>query len=228
MGSEDAVFIIGAGHFGARAARLLADAAMGPLFVVDMDPRRLDEVNRTGLRLVAEDGIRFLARNYSGLHPRSTVVPAAPVHLAYEWAALYLEDAYVCRRTHMPEGILRSMPHAWPAGEGSLLASFADFLCPDDCPEPERCTVTGELRDPPLHDLMKGLAAEDFRVHVIRSRQLAPGLGGYRSEDLGTAAHAITRRVPGRWLLCTACRCHGVLTSFEIERKEVCSSSRIS
>jgi hypothetical protein len=222
MGSADAVFIIGAGHFGGRAARLLADARKGPIFVVDVDAHRLSELHQAGLRHIADDGIGFLVRHYAQLHAESTIVPALPVHLAYEWVALYLAEAHVFKKVEVPDSIRPFLPHTWPAGDGSLLASFADFICPDDCAEPDCCTVTGEFRDPPLHDLLRGLPAEDFNVHVTRSRQLAPGLGGYRSADLGSVASSITRRVPGRWLLCTACRCHGVVTAFEIRRRPEC------
>jgi phosphoglycerate dehydrogenase-like enzyme len=35
--SEDTIFIIGAGHFGNRAVRILSQESDAPLFVVDVD-----------------------------------------------------------------------------------------------------------------------------------------------------------------------------------------------
>ena len=76
--------------------------------------------------------------------------------------------------------------------------------------------MTGEKREQPLYDLLSHLDLSGFKVHVIRSRQLAPGLGGYRVLDLAKTAEELKRDEMGRWLLGTACRCHGMLTAFEI------------
>lgn len=220
LGSEHAVFVIGAGHFGMRAARLLLEAGgTGPLFVVDTDEGRLAAMRELPLERVACDGVRFLVENYTALHPDSTVVPAVPIHLAYEWLKGSLEGVYVFRQREVPGDIKCRLPQTWRADDGSLLLSFADYLCPDDCPEPEYCTVTGERRDPTLHDLLAGLRPPDMDVHVIRSRQLAPGLGGYATAVLADAARRITAEVPGRWLLGTACRCHGVVSCFDIVQR---------
>lgn len=216
MRSPNAVFVIGAGHFGARAAKLLSAANKGPLFVVDMDRDRLTGLEALPLRTVARDGIAFLRDAFPGLHPRSTIVPAVPLHLAYEWLKLTLEGVRPVRKLDIPGGLTPILPHAWPAGDGSLLVSFADYICPDDCPEPVHCMVTGELRDPALHDLLRSIEIPEFRVHVIRSHQLAPGLGGYGVEALQTMREALTEKPAGKWLLCTSCRCHGIVTALSI------------
>ncbi|MBT4089646.1 MAG: hypothetical protein HOE30_14255 [Deltaproteobacteria bacterium] len=44
-----------------------------------------------------------------------------------------------------------------------------------------------------------------------RFGRLAPGVGGYRPEDLYNLSGKINR-VKGSLLICTACRCHGVIT----------------
>jgi hypothetical protein len=62
----------------------------------------------------------------------------------------------------------------------------------------------------------------DFKVYVIRSHQLAPGLGGYKVADLARMAEKLTSDDKGQWLLGTSCRCHGILTAMEIvPRREV-------
>ena len=67
-----------------------------------------------------------------------------------------------------------------------------------------------------MHDLLKHLDLEGFGTHVIRSRQLAPGLGGYRFKELLDLREKMMAEEPARWILATACRCHGVLTAFQL------------
>jgi hypothetical protein len=185
------------------------------LFVLDIDGSRLSQLHATAARLIQEDGIQFLVGHDHLLCPSHTIVPALPHHLAFEWLRQRLAEEFTVERLPVPESIREELPHTWPASDGSLLVSYADFVCPDDCPEPERCTVTGERRHP-LYDVLAGVVLPDFQVHVIRSRQLAPGLGGYRMADLVSAAQRVAYGKRGKWLLGTSCRCHGVITAFEL------------
>jgi len=214
---EEAVFIVGAGHFGGRAARILSRRGVAGIYVLDLDETSLAGLEDLPVTALRYDGVLFLAENFPRLHPTNTIVPAIPVHLAYEWLKRSLEGHYHFTQIPVPKEVKERLPHTWPGGEGSLLASYADFLCPDDCPEPDVCTVTGERREMPMHALLRGVAVPEFKVHMIRSRQLAPGLGGYAVEDLSRAAEAIAgKKEMNKWLLGTACKCHGILTAFEI------------
>ena len=214
--APNAVFIIGAGHFGNRAARLLSRESEVPVFVVDLDQKSLSGLDCLQVQVLKCDGIDFLVRNLDLMDPMNTIVPAVPLHLAFEWLKGYLDGEYDVKQISVPEEINAVLPHTWPGSEGSLLVSYADFVCPDDCSEPEYCTVTGEKRDQPLHDLMERLDFSGFEIHVIRSYQLAPGLGGYKAADLARAARNLRRHEKRRWLLATACKCHGILTAFEV------------
>jgi len=216
---ENGILIVGAGHFGLRAAEIMTRQSSAPIFVVDRDQGALSRLKSLPVEKVPCDGIRFLVEEVPELNPECIIVPAVPVHLAYGWLVSFHEGTHDIRRISVPEAVKDQCPFWWDGSEGSLLASYADFMCPDDCPEPLYCTVTGEKRDPALYALLRGLSSPDFKVHVIRSRQLAPGLGGYRVKDLTRAAQTITRSLHKKWLLGTACRCHGVLTAFEIGAK---------
>ncbi len=213
--APNAVFIIGAGHFGNRAARLLSRESDVPVFVVDLDPKRLSELDCLQVKVIKCDGIDFLVRNLDLMDPMNTIVPAVPLHLAFEWLKACLDGEGDVKQLLVPEEIKVTLPHTWPGSEGSLLVSYADFVCPDDCSEPEYCSVTGERRDTPLYDLLERLDVSGFQTHVIRSYQLAPGLGGYKAADLAKAAQNLRRHEKVRWLLGTACKCHGILTAFE-------------
>lgn len=210
----DAVFIIGAGHFGARAGRILCQRCNARIFVVDPDTKGLSALADLRVERIQGDGIQFLLDKFDCLKDANTIVPALPHHLAYEWLRRFLRQEIKIQQTAVPE-TRPPLPHALSASEGSTLVSYADFLCPDDCPEPLYCTVTGEKRELPLYGLLRNLRIPGFEVHIIRSRQLAPGLGGYRAGDLREAAHRVMTGGARKWILGTACKCHGILTAFE-------------
>jgi hypothetical protein len=218
---ERAVIILGAGQFGARAARLLHERPLatlpdGSLTVVDLDQDKLAGLKGLGVCPIREDAVRFLVAARSSLKETHILVPAVPVHLAAEWLFEALRDRCPVRRASVPQNLRPVLPHTWKGSEGSLLVSYADFLCPDDCDEPDYCTVTGERRDVPLYERIQKLQVPGYLVHVIRSRQLAPGVGGYTVAKLWAMAAAIGEGGRGKWLLATACRCHGVISALEI------------
>ena len=212
---EDAVFIIGAGHFGARAARIIRQRSSAPVMVVDPNENGLSSLGDLRVEKIQGDGIQFLIDNFHYLTDATTIVPALPIHLAYEWLIRSLPGGMTAKKVPVPE-TNPPLPHAYPASEGSTLVSYADFLCPDDCPEPAYCTVTGEKRDQPLYALLRNLRLPPFRVHIVRSHQLAPGLGGYKAGDLRETAERVMTEGATTWILGTSCKCHGILTAFEL------------
>jgi hypothetical protein len=215
---ERFVFVIGAGHFGARAARILSEQGDVQVFVVDQDENRLSGFKGPRVKTISSNGLRFLSDHFPLLNLSSLIVPALPVHLAAEWVRLLLEEDLPLKKIDLPDELKSLLPHTWPAEDGSLLVSYADYLCPEDCAEPRRCTVTGEERRP-LYELLGSLTLSDYRVHIVQSHQLAPGLGGYLLKDLFSCAEKIQEESPARWILGTACRCHGVLSGLWAGRK---------
>ena len=197
-----------------RAARLLNQKSDATIFIVDVVDNKLSKLEDLHVKRIRYDGVHFLMKHYHILNPENIIVPAIPVHLAFEWVKCHSEKKYQAKQISIPEQIKPHLPHTWQGGGGSLLVSYADFTCPEDCPEPECCTISGKRRDRPLYDLLKRLDVLDFRVHIIKSRQLAPGLGGYKVQDLTRAAEDLARL--GKWLLGTACKCHGILTGLEV------------
>ena len=213
----DAIIIIGAGHFGRRAARILSQKSDAPILIVDKDEQGLLDIGELSIEKILCDGIHFLVKNFPFLSPSNTIIPAVPVHLAFEWLKSYLGGDLIFKQIQVPEEIIDFLPHTWPGKEGSLLASYANFRCPDDCPEPANyCTVTGEVRKKPLYELLNQLNPLNYKVHIIRSRQIAPGLGGYKVYDLKMLIARIKREGTGSWLVGTACRCHGIVTAMAL------------
>jgi hypothetical protein len=212
-----AIIVIGAGHFGQRAAALLNSAQLGSLWLVDRDVTKLKKIGKIGAKRIAEDGVHFLAKHFSHLAPSTFIIPAVPVHLAFEWLRSYINQKGALEQLPVPKGFALRLPHTWDGSEGSLLASYADFRCPEDCSEPaNRCTVTGKKRGTPLYRLLTELEPRGFQVHVIRSRQLAPGVGGYRVRDLKELLRKVSEGRKGKWLVATACKCHGVISAMQV------------
>jgi len=210
------IYVLGAGHFGSRASRILSKNLSHSLTVVDARAEAFAPLEGLAIKRVHRDAVEYLVSETSRLDPETLLVPAVPFHLAFAWLEARLEGRCRLAKIPFPQETGVSLPHTWLGSEGSLLVSYADFRCPDDCPEPEACTVTGEKRDLPLYALLRQIRPPGFRVHVIRSRQLAPGVGGYRLKDLLEAETYLRPWDGEEGILGTACRCHGIVTAFSV------------
>jgi hypothetical protein len=205
------VVVVGGGRFGAMAAQRLGAAVA---LVVEPEPG--PELAGLGVPVLRADGVAATAELLAGADPPSWLVPAAPIHLLARWlehtlAGLSPRPAPLPRES-LPEAAL-------VVGEegGPWWLSLADFRCPDDCPEPaEACTATGRPRGKPLHRRLAELRLPGWSMGVMRSLQLAPGVGGLPAgEMLALRQHMADRG--GKWLAATACRCHGVAEGLELE-----------
>ncbi len=224
---RDLVLILGAGRFGSRAARIMARETGRTIWLVDPSGEALEAAAGPPVKRIRAGGVEFLSERADELPWEATVVPALPVHLAALWLCRAPGSGMRGRIVAVPEPARPGSAHVWTGDDGTLLVSFAGFLCPEDCPEPaDYCTVTGRKRPVPMYELLRSLSAPGFNVHVIRSRQLAPGLGGYKLRDLSEMLERVIKAGPGDWLVGTACRCHGALTAVHME--DTCSSSQTS
>ena len=202
------VWIIGGGRFGKKAVRQ-ARAQYPPheILVVDHDPHSFDDVPDVSC-LVIEDGLEFLHQKLHQDHGPEWIIPCLPIHLAFEW--VMAGQGAKADIAPVPDEWARKMPHPLRADQGGYYLSHADFLCPDDCPEPaDKCTHTGLPRPRDLFRLIRETPCPGFSINVVRSRQLGPGVGGYRRRDLFDLEQRVN--VAEKSLVATACRCHGVV-----------------
>jgi hypothetical protein len=65
-----------------------------------------------------------------------------------------------------------------------------------------------------MFELLRDIQFPPWESLVIRSHQLGPGVGGYRTQELFDLADRI-EKTRGPILLSTACRCHGVMTGLQ-------------
>ncbi|GAB6061697.1 NAD-binding protein [Deferrisoma palaeochoriense] len=203
------IWVLGGGRFGTRAATRLAGANRAVL-VVDREPAGLAAARDLGVDTRQADAVAFLRGSLGEGRRPDWIVPAVPFHLAAAWCLAELGPGLV--RHPIPPEVERAVPNPFRAAEDEIYASHATWRCPPDCPEPaDRCTVTGEPRPKDLFRLLAELDVPPFRPFVLRSHQLAPGVGGYRPEELLSLRDALGAHL-GPALVATACRCHGVIT----------------
>ena len=210
------ILVMGAGKFGLKAVRVLAQKIHNRTTVVDADPDRCEALTGEGIHAVCADGIAYLDDRLKDPDPPDWIIPAIPLHVAFEWLQTTLPEGTTLDLLAVPEQVREQLPNPMAGTAGQIYISYADFICPDDCPEPaEICTFTGKARKGILHRTLAQIQHADYTSVVLRSRQIAPGLGGYRSDDLFTARAGVLAAT-GPVMFSTACKCHGVMQAFRI------------
>jgi len=209
-GNSRAYLVIGCGHFGSRAAeKLFRKDPHSKIIVVDKSRKALQKVSRLPIQRVVCDGIFYLSQFLSEGRKVNYVIPAVPFHLAFEFILSELKSSHA-KRTKTPP--LSGLPNPVLGKTGDLYTSFANFLCSEDCPEPAQyCTITKRKRPKPLYEILNEFVGP-FESRVIRSHQLASGVGGFRPKTLLDTLEDIKKKKKRSRLILisTASRCHGV------------------
>lgn len=210
-------WIIGAGKVGARAVgRLYKKRHGASLTVVDHDAEALKRFNDFPVEKVCQEGASYLHMHLDGQDGPDWIIPAVPIHLAFEWVRLKLSATGRVEVFPVPDEIAKMLPNPTRGPDGRLFMSYADFRCPDHCNEPyHKCTFTGERRKGLLYKTAGEIRYKDFRSIVVQSEQLAPGVGGYRPEALREGLAEVLEG-NGPVLYTTASLCHGVMHAFKL------------
>lgn len=212
------LWIIGAGKFGIKAATVLKKKYPDvQITFVDSNNEALCGVQQDiNDETVCQDGIVYLSEHLDNSGFPEWIIPVIPVHIAYEWIKKKLSDTHVIHQKKVPEALHRTLPNAIMGKGGEAYISYADFICPDGCSEPDNiCTFTGHPRLGILHKTLELIDYKNYESVVVQSIQLAPGIGGYRPDDLFRALEKVSN-AKSPVLLSTACKCHGVMHAFEI------------
>jgi hypothetical protein len=209
--------VIGGGRFGRMAVDRIRRSIPGAqITVVDRKPIRLGEP----VSAIRADGIQWLNEKLAPGAPVDMIVPAIPLHVASEWLKRNLSATHRIHPLDIPDAWRAQMPHPICGESGRVFVSHADFICPDNCPEPDnRCTRTGKPRPVDLFRLLATLDLGDTLRIVLRSHQLLPGVGGIYAVDLLAARQTLLRNHDRRIMVATACRCHGVADFFRLRTR---------
>jgi hypothetical protein len=191
-------WIIGGGKFGLQAAIILSRQHPDTeITVIEKDSNTCRQLKKQAFDTVCLEGIRFLEQNLITTDTPDWIVPALDI----------------------PAHLKKVLPNPFAGDSGQLYISNADFICPENCSEPnEFCTVTGKPRPRILHQFLAEVRHKHFQSLALCSHQLAAGIGGYRPKALFDALGKI-KASHNPVLLSTACRCHGVLNAFTISEK---------
>ncbi len=211
------VRILGAGRFGKQAAEKIRhkfpDAAIS---VTDRDAQKIERLSReTGITGEVGDSIQLIIASPPADHV--WIIPTVPIHVAFEWVLRELSgEKKEVVRFPVPPGAVSQIPNPIRSSSGlSVYSSFATFTCPDFCTEPEEvCTKSGKARITNLFEVFDEIFIPEFKPVVLRSWQLAGGVGGYPARSMRDLIEVI-RQMPGKYLIGTSCRCHGVLNCLE-------------
>jgi hypothetical protein len=212
-GSPRTSLIIGCGHFGSRAAeKLLKKDPLSKIIVADKIKESIKKICHLPVETAVGEGVSYLNQFLSQGRRADYIIPAVPFHLAFEFILSRLKPSGGKRKKVPP---LSGLPNSIKGKTGDLYTSLADFICSEDCPEPAQyCTFTKSPRPKPLYQILKDIEGP-FESKVIRSLQLAPGVGGFKPDVLLGLLKNIEKRTKPHWsiLISTASRCHGVTSA---------------
>ena len=212
------IWILGAGKFGKIAfERTVRNVPDAEITVVDANTDKAVVIG-TQVITVCEDGIDWLTANLKrGDASPDIVIPAIPVHVAFEWIKRKVEDRFTIVPTAILAEIYKKFPNPVRNTASQVYVSHADFLCPDNCGEPPTiCTFTKKEREESMFLLLANLKSQNLNQLVVRSHQLFPGVGGIFPADLWNVLDRIATSPEKRFLVSTACRCHGVVDGFQL------------
>jgi len=205
-GSKTTFVIAGLGKFGRLALeRLQHSFPHSRIMVLEQDGEK-SACKFSPLVSIIEGDAASLLQDAPLFHAEDLIIPMVPFNLA---ASYVLAKHANTREIAIPEEMLDLLPNPMVVNESNIVCSRADFVCPDDCPEAELCTVTGKPREP-LYGALRRLELPGYDILVLKSSQILPGVGGYRLGDLHRLAHLVDK---GRFLIATSCKCHGILTA---------------
>ncbi len=215
---DEFIWVLGGGRFGHQAALTLRKKnPAARIVVVDPEPAKKlpDEIE-----IISDDGITWFTNNFYPETKVTAIIPALPRHLAAEWLKqIFTRDEIVIETAELSDLHIQSLPHPIRQNPGQVTISYADFLCPPHCNEPEKsCTYTQKIRPTPLYQFLTNMDFTPFNNFVIRSRQFAPGVGGYTPQDLWNLYSRVSFFTDAPLMLATACKCHGIIDTFTLKR----------
>lgn len=212
----ESIWILGGGQFGRHAASMLHKNSPNADIIL-VEKETLAEMPEN-VNCIHEDGVHWLARNLTIDSKVTKIVPALPLHLATEWLKhLLSEKGITWQPVDIPNDVLNRFPHPIRQSPSQAVLSHADFICPAHCNEPDNiCTHTGQERPQALYKLIENMNNGPFTSLVIRSRQFAPGVGGFFPEDLWHLSQQAESRPETPLLIATACKCHGIIDGLTI------------
>ncbi len=184
-------------------------------FIVIDNNSNISKLN--GLKIIYCDAIDWLSSEMSNPRRADWIIPALPLHVFWEFLYKRLMKKYTIKSFFISRRIRSKLPNVIITNRGEVCVSYADGLCPINCPEPSNiCFKNGEPRPTPMFKLLEQIKLEGIRHIGIQSEQLLPGLGGYSPKSFDLATNLILKYPKGDFMISTACKCHGIINFIKI------------
>ncbi len=236
--------VIGGGCYGSYHARQLDRArargklAAGRILIVDRNPAcaaRTEFAGRPGIEFVTADWSEFYAAYFAARGPatRDHVVPTPiSAHLMFGWLRDRAAGRLGAARVAAPGlDALPATPFAARSDIGSGLLSFATWVCPVTCIEPDLCPAIKAPKawemDEAVFEFARRRAGDGAPcdlVEVFRIRHHAFGVAAFPTTAAVAARERLDRvldRVEAggrgaRVIVATVSSCHGVMDVMEV------------
>jgi hypothetical protein len=232
------IVVVGGGCYGSYYVRQLGRARVATaldwsrLIVVDRDPlcRVATEPRDATFEVVIQPWAEFFAGYLAAAatHPDASIADAivpSPLmpHLLFDWLVVRARERYPDRRVEVrPLRTPPAVPWQRPSPNGEThYVSFAEWMCPINCIEPQRCPKTRGARDWTMPAaLHEHVVAERAAGHflegpiVFHCVHRAYGVGMIDVKDVVAADAQLTSIEDGRradFLVGTVSHCHGAL-----------------
>ncbi len=209
--------IVGGGKYGCYAIEYLRQKKKD-FVVVDTNPNCL-AVKRFSLKpferpfskgeSFVNGGLAKVLELIDELKPEY-VFPTAPVHIAADLTEIKFNlspwsEAIADILPKLPEAVVLH------AENEKLVVSFnKGHECIDECSMPEVCPSSGIKKPCTMTKLMRFACPEAF---ILISYSMAPGMGALKGNELSELFKWTETK--GRFIVGTACDCHGVFSAFQ-------------
>jgi hypothetical protein len=219
--------VIGGGAIGAGSALQLLRARdagrlhTNEIVVVDRDPACAAFELPAPVTVVTDEWARWLAGNVDSLQALDHIVPD-------HWAPHLLRDWLVGELTRRGADVVRAqgvrsrgVPFAAATRDDDLALSYATWLCPPRCIEPDLCPHTRGIKDWSLaDDLTRDAPGEAWDAQIVfRCLHLVYGIGTVPVADILAARERVLtglKRGVQRYLVATSSHCHGLAGAIEV------------
>jgi len=177
--------------------------------------------------LLIGDAAEALVQLFSDGTVPKIIIPCVPFHFAARMLAVYLtrkglnvQPGFEPLKLAFEKAQLEGVETRLNQDCALAVASRMPFnlRCVSGCNQPQICPVTGRKLLNPMYDLMAetlSYGKVDF-VRVLRSRLLAPNIGGFAGEELKQMLDLCIEKEPCTIALATSCNCHAAANVFRI------------
>jgi hypothetical protein len=219
--------VLSGGPIGASAVRQLLRAAaagrlqMDRIVVVDRDPGcEAAAIADPRVEMAVRDWVDWLDEHLARLPADAQLVPYhwAP-HVLLEWLRRQVERAGG-RAVRGGEAPHFRTPVDRPTRDGDRALSYATWVCPPTCIEPELCPHTRGVKDWSLARDLEGPPAshESPDRVVFRCLHFVYGVGTVPVSDILKGRDVLLAGLPGerRYLVATSSHCHALATPLRV------------